>query len=86
MASPEVEGSVLQWVIAVGVLGVGLLGLWHSALLLSAAFLLHGLWSLLKGFTALGDGMPEGYPAFSVSFDLVLAAFVAYMWATSVQG
>jgi hypothetical protein len=85
MANPEVGSPVLQWVIAVGILGLGLLGLWHSALLLSAAFLLHGLWSFLKGFTALGDGVPEGYPAFSLSFDLVLAAFVAYMWATSVQ-
>jgi hypothetical protein len=86
MASPEVDSSLLQWVVAVGILGLGLLGLWHSALLLSGAFLLHGLLSFLKGFTALGDGVPEGYPAFSLSFDIVLAAFVAYMWATSIQG
>lgn len=85
MASPEVESSFSHWVVAVALLGLGLLGLWYSALLLSAAFLIHGLWSLLKGFTALGDGVPEGYPAFSLSFDLVVAAFVAYVWATSAQ-
>jgi hypothetical protein len=83
MASPDVKSAGPQWVVAVAVLGVGLLGLWHSALFLSAAWLLHGLWSFLKGFTALGDEMPEGYPAFCVSFDLVMAAFVAYVWATS---
>lgn len=84
MANPEVESSALQWVVAVGILGLGLLGLWYSALLLSVAWLLHALWSFLKGFTALGDGIPEGYPSFCVSFDLVIAAFVAYMWGTSI--
>ncbi len=83
MASLDVKSAGPQWVVAVGVLGMGLLGVWQSALLLSGAWLLHGLWSFLNGFTALGDGIPEGYPAFCISFDLVIAAFVAYMWATT---
>ncbi len=86
MASPEVDSSFPQWVVALVLLGLGLFGLWYSAVLLSAAWLLHALYSFLKGFTALGDGTPEGYPAFCVSFDLVMAAFVAYMWATSLPG
>jgi hypothetical protein len=86
MANPDVESAGPQWVVAIGLLGMGLLGLWHSPLLLSAAWLLHALWAFLKRFTAFGDEIPEGYPAFCVSFDLVMAAFVAYMWATSIQG
>ncbi|MGD2120664.1 MAG: hypothetical protein PVJ76_02920 [Gemmatimonadota bacterium] len=85
MASPDGDSAGPQWAVAVVLLGLGLLGLWHSPLLLSAAWLLHAFWSFLKRFTALGDEIPEGYPAFCLSFDLVMAAFVAYMWATSIQ-
>jgi hypothetical protein len=70
--------------VAVVVLALGLTGLWLSPLYLAGAWVLHALWALLHGFTALGDGTTEGYPGFTASFDLMTAAFVAYMWLAVV--
>jgi hypothetical protein len=86
MANPEGGKPALQWAVAVAVLALGLVGLWQSPLLLAGAWLLHAFWSLLNRFTALGEGIPEGYPGFCVSFDLVTAAFVAYMWGVAAFG
>jgi len=84
MADPMKGRPALQWTAAGTFLGLGLVGLWISPLLLAVAWLLHGLWSLLHRFTGLGDGVPDGYPGFCVSFDLVMAGFVAFMWAAGV--
>ncbi len=74
----------MEWVAAVFFVGLGLVGLWVSPLFLATALALHGLWSLLRSFTALGDGQPESYARFCVAFDLVLAGFVAYIWTVGV--
>lgn len=81
MADPVGGRSRLHWVLALLLVALGMAGVWTSPVLLAGAFLLHGLWGFLHKFTALGDGIPEGYPAFCVSFDLVLAGFVLYMWS-----
>jgi len=86
MADKEDGRPGVQWVAAVLLVGLGLLGLWFSPLLLAGAWVLHGLWALLHGFTGLGDGVPEGYPGFCFSYGLVTASFVAYMWAAGVLG
>lgn len=83
-AAPEGGRPGLQMTAAVAVLGVGLTGLWLSPLYLAGAWALHALWALLHGFTALGDGAPEGYPSFTASYDLMTAAFVAYMSLAAV--
>ncbi|MGW8268279.1 MAG: hypothetical protein ACWGSQ_18070 [Longimicrobiales bacterium] len=80
MADPVGGRSGLQWVLALLLTALGLVGLWASPALLAGAFLLHGLWGVLHKFTALGDGISEGYPAFCITFDLVLAGFVLYVW------
>jgi hypothetical protein len=79
MADPMKGRPALEWTAAVTFLGLGLVGLWISPLLLAGAWLLHGVWSFLHYFTSLGDGAPEEYPKFCLSFDLVVAGFVAYM-------
>ena len=84
LAEPTKGRPALEWTAAVAFLGLGLVGLWISPLFLAGAWLLHGLWSLLHRFTGLGDGVPEGYPDFCFSYDLVIAGFVAYMWAVGV--
>ena len=84
MANPEVGRPGLEWTAAIAFLGLGLAGLWGSSALLAVAFLLHGLWSVLHQITALGDGIPDGYPGFSFAYSLVTAGFVAYMWAGGV--
>jgi len=80
MANPQDGLAVVHWGVALGLMALGLAGLWVSPGLLAAAFLLHGAWSFLHKFTALGDEVPEGFPGFSISFDLVLFGFVAYAW------
>jgi len=79
MAHGEAGKPVSQWVVAVAILFLGLLGLWQSPLLLAGAFLFHAGWSVMHRITGLAEGVTEGYPTFCVSFDLVMAAFVAYM-------
>jgi hypothetical protein len=86
MASPDGGRPALHWTVAVVVLGLALVGLWQSPPLLAGAWILHAFWSLLVRFTALGDGIPEAYPSFCISFDLVTAAFVAYMWGAGAFG
>jgi hypothetical protein len=81
MANPESGRPLIQWVAAVVFVSLGMVGLWISPLILAAAWVLHAFWDFLHHITALGDGVPEGYPAFCISYDLLLAGFVAYMWA-----
>lgn len=73
--------STVQWVAAVSILGLGLVGLWISPLFLAAAWILHGIWAALFPMTVSEDVMPQGFPGFSCSFSLISACFVAYMWA-----
>lgn len=81
MASSEAGRPLIQWVAAVVFVSLGMVGLWVSPLILAAAWVLHAFWDFLHHTTALGDGVPKGYPAFCLSYDLLLAGFVAYMWA-----
>lgn len=80
MAGEEEGHPTVQWIAAVVTVILGLMGLWLTPSFLLGAWVLHALWSVLHPFTGLGDGIPEGYPRFCVSYDLVTACFIAYMW------
>ena len=81
MANSEAGRPLIQWVAAVLFVTLGMVGLWVSPLILAAAWVLHAFWDFLHHTTSLGDGVPEGYPGFCLSYDLLLAGFVTYMWA-----
>ena len=81
LADPVDRRGGLQWVVALGTLGMALVGLWATPLLLAAAWVLHGGWALAHRFNRMGEGVPEGLPGFSLSFSLVMASVVVYMWA-----
>ena len=81
MADPRSGSVPAHWAVAVLLTTLGLAGLWISPALLGLAFLLHCLWSFLLRSTALGDWMTEGFPSFSIPFDLVLAGFALYVWS-----
>jgi hypothetical protein len=80
MAESEEGFPKLEWTVAVGLVAVGMAGLWRSPAYLAWAWIGHGLWSLLHRFTALGDGVGEEYPVVCLTFDLVAAGFVTYVW------
>ncbi len=83
-AAPEQGRPRLEWTATMVFLALAMGGLWYSPIYLVAAWLLHGLWDLLHRVTALGDGIPEGVPGAFFTYDLVMAAFVAYVWNAAV--
>lgn len=80
MGNPELGRVGVEWVATLLIMGLGMVGLWGFPLLLAVAWGLHGFWSLLRQLTALGEGQPEGYARFCITFDLVLGGFVTYIW------
>lgn len=74
----------VRWFAAIIFVGIALLGLAKTPLLIACAWLLHWIWQLLHQVTALGDGVPEGFSRFSLTFDLVVGGFVVYLWAVAV--
>ena len=83
MADPMEGRPGLNWVVAVTILITGLAGLWGSALLLAGSWILLGLWAILHRGEGLGKGVPEGLPGFILSYSLVTAAFITYMWVAA---
>ena len=84
MRGPGEGRPTLQRIAAFFFVGMGLVGLWVTPLLLAGAWLLHGIWSFLHQITGLGDDASEEFFRFSLTFDLVVAGFLAYMWAVGV--
>ena len=79
MANPEHGRPALEWVVALMALTLGLVGLFLSPLALIGAWIFHALWSLAHQVTGLGDGFPEGYPATTFAFGLVMAGFLLFL-------
>ena len=84
MREPEEGRPTLQWIAAFVCVGSGLVGLWATPLFLAGAWLFHGIWSFLHQITGLGDDASEEYFRFSLTFDLVVAGFLTYMWTVGV--
>ena len=80
MADPNVSSGG-QWVVAILILALGMVGLWVSTLLVAGAWVVFGIWSLFLPKTISRDAVPEGYPGFVVAYAFVAASFIAYMWA-----
>jgi hypothetical protein len=84
MRIPEKGGVGFRWFVALVFVGLGLVGLAVNPLFLAGAWFLHWAWHLLHQVTALGDGVPEGFSQFSLTFDLVVGGFVIYLWMVAV--
>jgi hypothetical protein len=82
--APETHSSGFRWFVALAFVALGLVGLATNPLLLAGAWFLHWAWHLLHKVTALGDGVPEGFSQFSLTFDLVVGGFVVYLWMVAV--
>ena len=80
MADPTASSGI-QWLVAILIVSTGLVGLWISTLLLAGSWVFMGLWSFLLPRTISRDAVPEGYPGFAAAYALVVASFIAYMWA-----
>ena len=80
MGNPEAGYPLTEWVAALVIVTLGLVGLWVSPVLLAGAWFLHALLDVTHSITGLGDGVPEGIPGFFLTFDLLVGGFVLYMW------
>lgn len=56
---------------------VAVLGLRVSAWFLAAGWLAHGLWDALLHLTQHASFVPDWYPVVCLSFDLIVAAYIA---------
>lgn len=70
---------ILQWVVALGFVGLGLIGIWISPYFLAAGWILHAIWDLLHHKHVLKTKTEEWYPPFCLSYDLVVAGFIIYL-------
>lgn len=75
---PASERS-LQWVVALLFGAVAVVGIAVSAWWLMVGWVLHTAWDARHHAGRHGDWVPDGYPMFCLSYDLVLAAFAAWL-------
>ena len=69
----------LQWVVALGFAAIAVVGITISAWWLAAGWALHAAWDARHHGGRRGDWVPHGYPMVCFSYDLVLAAFAAWL-------
>lgn len=79
----ESQETRLQWGVALGFLGVALLGLRISPWILVIGWALHTGWDFLHHRTLLNTRTSDWYPRACLAYDLIIAGFLAYwIWPT----
>ena len=69
----------IQWVAAASFALIGAAGIGMSPWMLAAGWLLHAVWDAWHHGGRRGTWVPNTYPMFCLSFDLVLAAVAAFL-------
>ena len=69
----------IQWIAAVTFLLIGAIGIGVSPWMLVVGWLLHAAWDAWHHGGRRGAWVPDAYPMFCLSFDMVLAAVAAYL-------
>jgi hypothetical protein len=69
----------LQWIVTVAFALVATAGIAFNAWWLTVGWILHALWDALHHAARRGPWVPEHYPMFCLSFDLVLAAYAGVL-------
>ncbi len=86
------EGESALWVVGelvgVGVYGaMGLLGVRHSPMWLAAGWALHPLWDVVLHYFGPGSSFaPINYTIPCISFDLLVAVYIAIIYGSGVLG
>lgn len=79
----ESDETRLQWAVALGFVGIALLGLWISPWLLVIGWVLHTAWDLLHHRSVLETRTADWYPGACLAYDLIVAGFLTYwIWPT----
>lgn len=73
---------VVQFVIALGFMGMGLLGLWFFPWLLVAGYFLHGVWDWLHHRGDLNLRLRGWYAPFCLVYDWLIAVAIGFFWTS----
>ena len=73
--APENEKRV-QWIVALGFVGLALLGLHLSPWILALGWALHTVWDFLHHQEILKTRTADWYPGACLAYDLVVAGFI----------
>lgn len=79
-AGPDRSERRLQWFVALGFVGLALLGLLRSPLVLAGAWLLHAAWDWRNHRKGGAAQAAPAYPVACLAYDLVVAAFLCILW------
>ena len=79
LAGTSASERRVQWIAAVSFALVATAGIAFSAWWLTVGWVLHAAWDALHHAGHRGASVPEHYPMFCLSFDLVLAAYAGIL-------
>lgn len=71
---------VIQFVVALGFMWLGLLGLWFSPALLVAGYALHGAWDWLHHRGTRGVQLTDWYAPLCLAYDWLVAGAIWWIW------
>lgn len=67
---------ILELVVALGLCGVVLIGMWKWPILIADGYFLHAMWDLLHQPVKLGARVRSWYPVASILYDGLVGGFI----------
>jgi hypothetical protein len=77
------QALAIECVVIAAFLGASIAGFRSSLWLVAAALAAHGLFDLVHGQLIANPGVPAWWPRFCLSFDVVAAAYLAWLLMSS---
>jgi hypothetical protein len=74
---------VVESIVIVAFLGASIVGFRTSLWLVVAALAGHGLFDFIHGHLIVNPGVPAWWPSFCLSYDVVAAAYLAWLLSRS---
>ena len=77
------QALVVESIVIIAFLGVSIAGFRLSLWLIVAALVTHGLFDFIHGHLISNPGVPTWWPPFCLSYDVVAAAYLAWLLSRS---
>ena len=77
------QALVVESIVIIAFLGVSIAGFRLSLWLIVAALVTHGLFDFIHGHIISNPGVPTWWPSFCLSYDVVAAAYLAWLLSRS---